>query len=105
MKRNLLRFQLGWLFLVTAGLILTIPAMVWGAPRPQSLNITCAEEYTVQAGDWLSKLADKYLDDLLAYPVIVEATNQKELEDYNFALYGYPPEGQLWDVELACAQR
>jgi uncharacterized lipoprotein YbaY len=35
----------------------------------------CEFEYTVQKDDWLSKIADKYFDDILAYSVIVEATN------------------------------
>ena len=35
----------------------------------------CDIEYTVQSGDWLSKIAEKYLGDVLAYLVIVEATN------------------------------
>ncbi len=35
----------------------------------------CAEDYTVQAGDWLSKIAEKTYGDLLAYPLIVDATN------------------------------
>jgi heat shock protein HslJ len=35
----------------------------------------CEVEYTVQADDWLSKLADRFYGDVLAYPTIVEATN------------------------------
>ena len=35
----------------------------------------CGEEYVVQSNDWLSKLAEKYLGDVSAYPQIVEATN------------------------------
>lgn len=35
----------------------------------------CAETYTVQAGDWLSKIAEKYLGDPLAYPEIVALAN------------------------------
>jgi len=36
---------------------------------------TCAEDYVVQADDWLSKVAEKFLGDVLAYPAIFDATN------------------------------
>ncbi len=42
---------------------------------PPKQEIVCAEDYTVQAGDWLSKLADKFYDDIQAYLIIVGATN------------------------------
>ncbi len=45
----------------------------------------CTETYTVQADDWLSKIADKVLGDLLAYPAIVSATNQQHTADPSFA--------------------
>lgn len=35
----------------------------------------CEFEYIVQAGDWLSKIAEKYYGDVLAYSTIVEANN------------------------------
>ncbi len=35
----------------------------------------CEFDYTVQAGDWLSKIADKYYGDPLAYSTIVDANN------------------------------
>jgi uncharacterized lipoprotein YbaY/LysM repeat protein len=42
----------------------------------------CEFDYTVQAGDWLSKIAEKYYDDILAYIAIVEATNGQAGEAY-----------------------
>ena len=48
------------------------------------------EAYTVQPGDWLSKLADKYYGDPLAYPAIVEATNAKAAEDDSFTVITNP---------------
>jgi len=39
------------------------------------LDGTCAQNYTVQADDWLSKIAEKFLSDPLAYSAIFEATN------------------------------
>ncbi len=37
--------------------------------------VPCEVEYTVQAGDWLSKLAEKFYGDVLAFDQIVTATN------------------------------
>ncbi len=48
------------------------------------------EAYTVQAGDWLSKLAEKYYGDPLAYPAIVDATNAKAAEDDRFTAITNP---------------
>ncbi len=47
-------------------------------------------EYTVQADDWLSKLAQKEYGDPLAYPVIVEATNARAAEDDSFVVITNP---------------
>ena len=38
-------------------------------------GIACETEVTVQADDWLSKLADKFYGDPLAFPAIVAATS------------------------------
>ena len=37
--------------------------------------VDCQEDYTVQAGDWLSKIADKYFGDVMAYYALTAATN------------------------------
>lgn len=65
--------------LLLIALLLAIPATSMAAPPAQS------EDYTVQADDWLSKLADKFLGDVLAYPAITYYTNQKNAEDDSFA--------------------
>lgn len=74
------------IFAVAAGLVYA------QAPAGQS--------YTVQANDWLSKLAQKYYDDALAYPTIVDATNAKSAEDSSFAVITNPnaiePGQKLW---------
>ena len=46
---------------------------------------TCADDYTVQANDWLSKLADRYFGDIFAYPAIVDATNAANAADDSYA--------------------
>jgi molybdate transport system substrate-binding protein len=52
--------------------------------------VACAEEYTVQLDDWLSKISEKLLGDVLAYPAIAEATNQKHTSDASFAEIANP---------------
>ena len=37
--------------------------------------VSCQQDYTVQADDWLSKIADKFYGDVLAFPAIAQATN------------------------------
>jgi iron complex transport system substrate-binding protein len=72
-----------WLWLTLIVTVL-VPLVAWAAPPPQEQNV-CIEEYTVQADDWLSKIAAKFLGDTLAYPAIVTATNQEQAQDSSFA--------------------
>ncbi|PWH20399.1 MAG: ABC transporter substrate-binding protein [Ardenticatenia bacterium] len=70
---------------------------VW-APRtamaiPLGQDVTCATEYTVQPGDHLGAIAQKYLEDRQAYPAIVVATNRAHARDASFAQIDDP--GQL----------
>jgi len=44
--------------------------------------VECQEDYTVQAGDWLSKIADKYLGDVMAYYALAAATNGQADDSY-----------------------
>jgi LysM repeat protein len=61
--------------------MLLVSAASAAGPLPQEEG----QAYTVQAGDWLSKIAEKYYGDVMAYPLIVEATNAKAKEDSSFA--------------------
>jgi hypothetical protein len=54
--------QLLYGLLAMVALALLIPLTAWAAPAPQATS-ACAETYTVQADDWLSKIADKFLGD------------------------------------------
>jgi len=51
-------------------------------------------------GDWLSKLAEKYLGNVMAYPAIVDATDKKHAEDSTFAEITNPdliePGWKIW---------
>lgn len=53
-------------------------------------NSLCQNTITVQADDWLSKLATKYYGDLSAYPLIMEATNAKSAEDASYDFINNP---------------
>jgi nucleoid-associated protein YgaU len=59
------------LLLVITMLAVLVPTALAAPPAQEG------QDYIVTAGDWLSKLADKYLGNPLAYPFIVEATNRK----------------------------
>ena len=66
--------------MITLTILLSLMAMLWtvgsvGAvsPLPQDEETV----YTVQAADWLSKLADKYYGDAAAWPAIWLATNAR----------------------------
>jgi rhamnose transport system substrate-binding protein len=47
--------------------------------------VACDQDYSVQADDWLSKLADKFYGDVLAYPAIFDATNAIAKTDNTYA--------------------
>ncbi len=48
------------------------------------------QEYVIQADDWLSKLAEKFYGDPLAWPAIWLATNAKAVEDDSFETIDNP---------------
>jgi polar amino acid transport system substrate-binding protein len=60
------------LFIVLSLLALLVPAVALAQDGDELMG----QEYTIQKDDWLSKLAEKYLGNVLAYNAIVEATNQ-----------------------------
>jgi hypothetical protein len=67
--------------------LLMLPGVLLAAPPSQTEE---GQSYIVQAGDWLSKLAEKYYGDALAYPIIVEATNAKAAQDDSFSRIDNP---------------
>ena len=72
-----------WLSVLLASLVALQPPKILATPSVQT--VTCSETYIVQANDWLSKIADKFLGDIEAYVVIVAATNRQEQADDTFA--------------------
>jgi branched-chain amino acid transport system substrate-binding protein len=68
------------ILLAIAMVMAVVPAVV-AAPLAQEGG----QDYVVVADDWLSKLADKFLGDIFAYPAITHYTNQKFAEDDSYA--------------------
>ena len=56
------------------------------------------KSYTVQADDWLSKLAEKEYGNILAYPAIVYYTNFKANTDSSFTKVADPNQIEVGDV-------
>lgn len=48
-------------------------------------EVVCDADVIVQADDWLSKIADKFFGDPLAFPAIADATNAKAATDESYA--------------------
>jgi hypothetical protein len=88
-------------FIVILALSLTMGVALAGPPGQDAGG----QVYVVQKDDWLSKIAEKYYGDVLAYPAIVEATNAKAAEDDSFAVIANPDVievgQQLWIPEQA----
>jgi hypothetical protein len=76
-------------FLLSLALLATAATFAFAAPPNQTM-MACEQDYVVQADDWLSKLADKYFGDVLAYPAIVEATNTAAQTDNTYATIARP---------------
>jgi len=66
--------------LILLGLALSLAPIIRGQD-----TVTCDSDVIVQKDDWLSKIADKFFDDVLAYPAIFEATNAKAATDSSYA--------------------
>lgn len=62
-------------------LIVAVGAYVVSA---QTVNVECAETYTVVAGDWLSNAAGRFLGDVDTYQAIFIATNLKAKTDSTY---------------------
>ena len=71
--------------IIKACLLISLLVALLPAPALAQGEIVCESDVIVQAGDWLSKIAADAYGDPLAYPAIVEATNQKALADGSYA--------------------
>lgn len=70
------------LFAALCLLLLVFPFAALAAPPAQSEGT----DYFVQADDWLSKIAEQFYGDPLAYPAIVEATNAIAATDSSYTV-------------------
>lgn len=52
-----------------------IGAMMAEGDEAMMAAVSCQEDYVVQDDDWLSKIAEKFYADVLAFPAIAQATN------------------------------
>lgn len=68
------------LMIVLSAMLFTVPQVTHAAAP------ACAKDVSVQADDWLSKVAEKELGAIGAYPAIALATNMKHAEDSSYAL-------------------
>ncbi|MCB0154290.1 MAG: LysM peptidoglycan-binding domain-containing protein, partial [Anaerolineae bacterium] len=71
-------------------MVLLLIALLAGLASAASPVQQTGQEYTVQADDWLSKLAEKNYGDVLAWPVIWKATLAKAEADDSFAMITDP---------------
>ena len=74
------RLNLVFVLLVLALLLALVPS----ASAAPATAVACDSTYTVTAGDWLSKLSDKFLNSTTAYWAIMGQTNYKNAEDSSF---------------------
>jgi glucose/mannose transport system substrate-binding protein len=70
----------------TIYLVLAVALLLtFGLSVATAAPLSQGESYTIVLGDWLSKIADKYLGNSAAWPAIMAATNTKHIEDPTFA--------------------
>jgi len=89
--------------LMVAAMLVTLVPVASAAPPAQG-----GQEYVISLGDWLSKIAEKYLGNQMAYPAIVDATNKKNATDSTFAKITNPdviePGWKVWVPSAAEAE-
>jgi glucose/mannose transport system substrate-binding protein len=70
---------------VSIVVLLAMLVMMLSASLVNAAPLAQGEDYTVQADDWLSKLADKFYGDANGYWAIMRATNLANAEDPSYA--------------------
>lgn len=88
MKKNFV-----FVLLIVAMMLALVPT----ASAAPNAAVTCAETYTVTAGDTLSTLADKFLGNVKAYWAIMGQTNYKHVEDSSYTLITNPDKLEVGD--------
>jgi hypothetical protein len=81
---------------ITSALLLVTMA---GAPLLAQGQVSCEQDYTLTAGDWLSKLAERFYGSAGAYRAIVTQTNLKSETDFSYATIVNPDAVEVgWKV-------
>jgi heat shock protein HslJ len=68
--------------------LVALVGLLWPATLSAQAEVTCELDYTVQAGDFLSKIAADTLGDSKLYPAIIAATNAKAATDNSYHAIG-----------------
>lgn len=83
------------------GLSAVLLLLALAVPAFAQAPVTCESDYTLAAGDWLSKIADKQYGNPLAYGAIATQTNLKSETDFSYATIVNPDSVQVgWKVCL-----
>lgn len=98
-----------FVILMVFAMLIASPLTALAAPPATGLaqddTLTCEETYTVQADDWLSKLADKYYGDVLAYTVLADATNAAAADDDTYTMIENPDVIEIgWNICVPSAE-
>jgi hypothetical protein len=80
-----MRTRLSHLISSTSLILILLTGVVPIGPAA-AYSAACAQDYTLQLRDSISAVAEKYYGDVLAYSVIVDATNLAAQEDSRYAL-------------------
>lgn len=89
---------------IKVGLLLALFGVVTPAPS-LAQEITCEADVIVQADDWLSKIAEKFYGNPVAFPAIVAATNAKATTDDTYAALDNPDVIELgWKLCVPSAE-
>jgi multiple sugar transport system substrate-binding protein len=76
-------------------LVVLAVLMIFGtmaAPSFAQDGPQCDDVYTVQADDWLSKVAERYFGTILAFPAIIDSTNAAAAVDESYTAIQNPDE-------------
>ncbi|MCB0155667.1 MAG: hypothetical protein KDF65_12795, partial [Anaerolineae bacterium] len=70
--------------------VVALLSLLWPATLAAQEELVCETEVTVQADDWLSKIAEKEYGDVLLYPALAAATNAQAAADSSFTAIDNP---------------
>jgi 5'-nucleotidase len=77
-------------YFLSFALLLACVLTLTPIPTFAQTELTCETDAIVQADDWLSKIAQKFYNDVLAFPAIVEATNARAATDSSYTTIANP---------------